>query len=58
MTFDHLITVIKDVGFPIAVAIYLLWRYDQRMKEMADVLGEIAKTMEVIKNCVQDDHHG
>jgi len=44
------VTIIQQVGFPIAVAIYLLWRYEMRMKEMTDVLGEISKTLAVIKD--------
>jgi len=37
----QLVELIKQVGFPIVVALILLLRYDQRFKEMNKVLTEI-----------------
>ena len=49
MTFTQILETIKQVGFPIAVAIYLLYRYDNRLRDMTVVLTEIAKTLSEIK---------
>jgi len=41
----QLIELIKQVGFPIVVALILLLRYDQRFKEMNKVLGDINENL-------------
>ena len=46
---------IQQVGFPIAVAFWLLWRTDRRMEKMTAALEEIAKTMAVIKEKFDGD---
>jgi len=51
----ELVTLLQNVGFPIAVAIYLLWRYDKRLEEMTEVLNKICTKMEVIKNTLSGD---
>jgi hypothetical protein len=51
---DDFVRLIQSVGFPIAVSIYLLWRYEQRMRDMTNVLNDIAKTLEIIKERVKD----
>ena len=46
---------IQQVGFPIAVAFWLLARTDKRIEQMTTVLQEIAKTMAVIKEKINGD---
>ena len=50
---DDMIKLIQQVGFPIAFAIYLLWRYEKRMKEMTDVLAAISTTLAIIKDKIK-----
>jgi len=50
---NELIEIIQQIGFPIAVAIFLLWRYDKRLKDLTEVLHKIATTIEVLKNIVE-----
>ncbi len=42
----------QQVGFPIAVAIWLLWRTDKKLQKMTDVLNEISKTMALIERAL------
>ncbi len=37
---------VQEVGFPIAVAIYLLWRDYTRIKEQTKVLSEICSGLD------------
>ena len=34
MEFETAVKFIKDVGFPIAVSVFLLWRFDRRLGEL------------------------
>jgi len=52
---DELVKLVQQVGFPIAVSIYLLWRYEKRLQDMNNILGEIAKTLAVINEKLNDN---
>jgi hypothetical protein len=52
---NELIEFVKSVGFPIAVAIYLLWRYEQRFIKVTDTLVKIGETLAVIKDRICDE---
>lgn len=57
---QEIITLIQTVGFPITVALFLLFRYDKRLGDMATILTEISKTLSLIKDAVDrvDDKVG
>lgn len=42
------ITLIQNVGFPIAVALYLLFRYDKRLGQHCEVLKKINEKMAIL----------
>ena len=52
MDFTGLVQVVQQVGFPIAVAVWLLWRTDKRLDKMAEILQQIATTMALIEKSV------
>ena len=48
----QLIDLIKNVGFPICVAIFLLWKVDYRLGKLEKSLGEFMILIKVyLKNC-------
>jgi hypothetical protein len=51
-----LIQLIQQVGFPIAVAIYLLWRYDKRFQDMNTSLNSINTTLALLLKAVEQEH--
>jgi len=55
---SDLTTLIQQVGFPIAVAIFLLWRYERRLKEMTNVLSEVNTTLTTIKIILERNGRG
>ncbi len=42
---DSYIHFIRDIGFPIAVATFVLWRLEQRLKEVVEALGAVNVTL-------------
>ena len=42
------IVLIQNVGFPIAVALYLLFRYDKRLGQLSEVLKHINEKMAIL----------
>lgn len=53
MEFANLVSeLVQQVGFPIAVAFWLLWRTDRRLTKMTEILNEIAKTMALIERSI------
>ena len=46
---------IQQVGFPIAVALWLLWRTDKRLDKIAELIGQIAITMATIEKVIDSD---
>ena len=46
---------IQQVGFPIAVALWLLMRTDKRLDKIADLIGQIAITMKAIEKTFDGD---
>ena len=52
---DDIIKLIQQVGFPIAVAIYLLWRYDQRLGDMVKCLTDIKVALVSLKEAIDND---
>jgi len=53
---DDIVKLIQQVGFPIAVAIFLLWRYDQRMGDMVKGLNEIKLAIQSLTKAVGNDN--
>ena len=51
---EDIITLIQQVGFPAAVAVFLLWRYDKRLQELGDVLNKILIAIESLKGVIED----
>jgi len=41
-------TVVSQVGFPIALALLLLWRFDGVLKEMKEALVEITTLLRIL----------
>lgn len=49
MGFEEAIQIVSTLGFPIFVAIWLLWREDKRQKEFIEVQRELINTMNELK---------
>jgi len=49
----EIVKIIQSVGFPVAVAIYLLWKYEKRLKELSDIMQEMSKILAIIKEYVK-----
>jgi len=52
---DELVKIVKDIGFPMAVTIYLLVRYDFQMGEIRKGLNKMCVSMEGLKKAVDKD---
>jgi len=52
---NDLVTLIQQVGFPIAVALYLLIRYDNRLGDLTKIMVQMATNMEIIKDHIQKE---
>ena len=50
MGFEEAIQIVSTLGFPIFVAIWLLWREDKRQKEFIKTQKELIKTMNELKS--------
>jgi hypothetical protein len=46
---DQVLTLISNLGFPIAVSIYLLVRIESRMEELSRSIHELAKVVATLK---------
>ena len=46
----------QQVGFPIAVCLWLLWRTDRRLEKIAEVLHQIERTMALIERSINESH--
>lgn len=51
---DSIIYIIQQVGFPVAVTIYLLWKYDKRLKEIGETLVKLTDRMKEIKTAIDN----
>ena len=49
MGFEEAIQIVSTLGFPIFVAIWLLWREDKRQKELINTQKELIQTMNELK---------
>ena len=54
--YKPIIDVIRQVGFPAAVALWLLWRTDKRLDRLAEILGQTAITMKGIETILGRDN--
>jgi hypothetical protein len=52
---DKMLAVVERLGFPVAVTIFLLWRYETRLKEIGEAMQKIATTLAVIAAHDDDD---
>lgn len=48
---DELMSTISNVGFPIAISAYLLIRIENKMEILSKSISDLAKAIEVMKNC-------
>lgn len=48
MSVDQVVQVIQGVGFPVAVAAWLLWRGDKRDKQTVEALGELTVAVKAL----------
>ncbi|MGI6706572.1 MAG: YvrJ family protein [Clostridia bacterium] len=46
---DQVLALISNLGFPIAVSIYLLVRIESRMEELSRSINELAKVVATLK---------
>ena len=49
MGFEEAIQIVSTLGFPIFVAIWLLWREDKRQKQFIEVQKELTKAMNELR---------
>ncbi|APH14302.1 yvrJ family protein [Clostridium sporogenes] len=54
--YDQLIKLISDVGFPIAVSLYLLLRIEKKLDEITKALTSLDKTITSVMKQEVDDH--
>ena len=50
MELQEVLNAITNVGFPIAVSIYLLWRDKEVMAKFTEVINKNTSVMEALKN--------
>lgn len=50
MELQEVINAITNVGFPIAVSVYLLWRDKEVMAKFTEVINENTAVMQALKN--------
>lgn len=50
MELQEILNAITNVGFPIAVSIYLLWRDKEVMAKFTEVINENTSVMQALKN--------
>ncbi|MCR6546415.1 YvrJ family protein [Dehalobacterium formicoaceticum] len=46
---EELITIISNVGFPIAISAYLLIRIEKKLDTLSESIAELAKVIEFLK---------
>ncbi|NFH65840.1 YvrJ family protein [Clostridium botulinum] len=54
--YDQLIKLISDVGFPIAVSLYLLLRIEKKLDEINKALTSLDKTITSTMKQEKDEH--
>ncbi|APF28349.1 YvrJ family protein [Clostridium botulinum] len=54
--YEQLIKLISDVGFPIAVSLYLLLRIEKKLDEITKALTSLDKTITSVMKQEVDDH--
>ncbi|EPY2272858.1 YvrJ family protein [Clostridium sporogenes] len=53
--YDQLIKLISDVGFPIAVSLYLLLRIEKKLDEITKALTSLDKTITSVMKQQKDE---
>ena len=53
--YEQLIKIISDVGFPIAVSLYLLLRIEKKLDEITKALATLDKTITSVMKQQKDD---
>lgn len=48
MSTDEIVKLFKELGFPAAVAAFVLWRLEARLREMVAALGAVRETLATI----------
>ncbi len=54
--YDQLIKIISDVGFPIAVSLYLLLRIEKKLDEITKALTSLDKNITSTMKQEKDEH--
>ncbi|WP_061330197.1 YvrJ family protein [Clostridium botulinum] len=54
--YDQLIKLISDVGFPMAVSLYLLLRIEKKLDEITKALTSLDKTITSAMKQEKDEH--
>lgn len=49
-------SLIQQVGFPIVIAVWFMWRLEKRMDRLIELLGSLLKAMALLAKSV--DHMG
>lgn len=56
---EHYLPLLKDVGFPVAVAVLVLWRFDGHLRDIRDELRELRALLgDRRRNLRADSPHG
>ncbi len=53
--YEQLIKIISDVGFPIAVSLYLLLRIEKKLDEITKALATLDKTITFVMKQQKDE---
>ncbi|HCL4547294.1 YvrJ family protein [Clostridium botulinum] len=54
--YEQLIKIVSDVGFPIAVSLYLLLRIEKKLDEITKALASLDKTITSTMKQEKDEH--
>ncbi|RHW64762.1 YvrJ family protein [Clostridium botulinum] len=54
--YEQLIKIVSDVGFPIAVSLYLLLRIEKKLDEITKALTSLDKTITSAMKQEKDEH--
>lgn len=46
MTIDDAVKIVRELGFPIAVAAYVLWRLDGRLRDLTEAINRFIQRQE------------
>lgn len=53
---DELAKMVTNVGFPIAISIYLLVRFESKLEVLTNSINNLSAKISVMSNSHDDDH--